>query len=281
MTEKLAERLPTLVFKGPNKISLRECRDILEDPRCGAATDFDHTAFDTSSFHRDSFTLAVGQQLGKVIKLEREYILQKLRGQSGPTVVTRLHEDYGNGATPKIIAEALAMRGQVLADMVTADADLSSYFMPGVPNFIRHLRRVNRSLGISTQSPDAFVNRFLEGAKVDDHPVTDVLPTYAVVGETSLERYQQDLTCDCTKPPVVCKPNPFTIRLAARMAGANFDSRIFYSGDSEVDGKSVCGREEFVGVIVNDTNKASNLDDEFREYRNIVVIKSFEELVAA
>lgn len=263
------------LFKG-SIVTIDDCGRALLNPAVAIVSDFDHTIIDTTQYHRTSFTRAVESQIGQPIELTEDFIVSRLRGREGTEVCQVLHDTYGQGSTPELVTNALTARRMILADLVLEQPNLGS-LIPGVASFVRQLRSYQRVAGISTQSPDIFPQQLLQCTLIDDQPMSDVFPSHAIVGETTLAEKAQAIARYEGYTPSLAKPNSYSVELAASLISGQSHEGIIYFGDSDIDGKTVAGREGFVGVLVNQ-KRAADLSLQFSEYPNIIVVESLEEL---
>lgn len=262
-------------IESQNGSKLKEVREMLISPDVLTVFDFDHTLFNTSSFHKESFhgalraverPLEITPELReKIVGRDDEYAFGILLGATGEFDKT-------------LILRAINEREKILKKMVEASGDLTVYFMKGIPDVIRSLRASGKKVGIASASPDSFVQEFVTRVNVDGTSISDVFGPEAIVGGTTVRSIRNALSVNGDVPPLD-KPNPFSIVYAAERANGKLAYPILYIGDEEMDALSVRGRDrDIVGLIVNE-KKHDILRKEFEIFKNIVVVKSVLEVL--
>ena len=148
--------------------------------------------------------------------------------------------------------------------------------MSGMVDFVRLMRTTHQRVGIATASPDAFIHQFLTKVAVDGMLLTDVFPLEAVVGSTTLRTLFKRTP---VAPPF--KPDPFSVHLAATHVEQEAGSRIFYVGDSLVDGFTLRNDRSTDGMLISGREKTRrDLSTEFDGNENIIFGDSLQLLVS-
>lgn len=258
-----------------NNIGLTEVREMLKCPYVSLVFDFDHTLFNTSNFHRKSFQGALSI-LGRSLDITPE-LGAELRGKSDEEILEILL-DVSGGVDSALVLQAVNEREKILRQMVKTDGDLTTYFMPHIPDVIRSLRMCEKKSGIASASSDGFIQEFVTRARVDGKTINDVFIPDAIVGGTTVRIIHQSLLSSGVNTPSLNKPNPLSIILSASKVNGHMDDTcpVLYVGDGEVDALSVRGRRNMTGLIVNARDN-DKLLGEFAGYGNIAVVRSMNE----
>lgn len=265
------------------RVDLNQIKDMILDPNVSLVYDFDETIAGTSHLQRESYRNAVEEVLNISFEITEEFGRTQLRGKTGPEICRILLKHFGNIEDEALVAQAVALRKNVLQRLVNAEENLTQYFIPGVDEMVRSLRRTGKKAGIASQSPDGFIHEFLQRATVDGEAIGDVFPKDAVVGETTIQGIEAAFSL--LNQPLdssLYKPVPFPIYLAAARVQQRESNHILYIGDHNVDAQCVVGKQNMTGLIVNkDEGKRTELSLMYGEQRNIVIVGSIEEVLNA
>lgn len=257
---------------GTGNLTRKDIGEMLRSPDVTLVFDFDQTIADTAVFQRPSYSKAVSQILGRQIEISAEFAKKKeLRGKDASVVCKILLEEFGGISDEEAIKTAVLLQGDALMDLLVRENVL---LMDGIDDIVRLLRKIDKKAGVASQSPDDFIDVFLQRAMVDDASIQDVFPQHAVVGRSSLMNLQKSGRQD-----VLFKPSPFSIFLAADKISRD-KKHVLYVGDNAIDARCVIGEKDMTGLIVNNTEeKRSELVLTYGGQRNIVIVGSMMEVL--
>ena len=264
------------------RASVNQIKGMILDPNVSLVMDFDETIASTIHFQRASFTDAVREVLNVNFVITEEFGRTQLRGKTGLEICRILFKHFGNVEDKKLVAQAVALRNNVLERLIIVEENCTRYLIPGVDQMVRGLRKAQKQAGIASQSPDGFIHTFLQRAIVDGKIIEDVFPKDAVVGETTVQGIEAAfaLLNQSTDPFLLYKPVPFPIYLAAGKIRQRESDHILYVGDHNVDAQCVVGKQNMTGLIVNQSEgKRKELSLMYGQQRNIVIIGSLMEVL--
>ncbi|MDE1860490.1 MAG: hypothetical protein KGH72_02115 [Candidatus Micrarchaeota archaeon] len=264
------------------KLAVREIREKLGDPRVAVVLNFDGLLFNTSSFHRHSFEVAVERVTGQRRSITDEerrtlagltdqqiagYLLRNPSPRTSPPSVSR-DLPKTNGHVDKTTQQLIEEREKALLERV-GGVGFMQFVIPGVPPFMYQLKTLGRKAGIATSSPDSFVIKLLQETGFPGFGVrmTDVIPPSAIVGSTKLTQIELEMEgSDGAGPRNIHKPDPASVYLAAIAAldaegKGHMPREIIYFGGKLIDAVTVHQEESVHGVIVSDNGVATQLRD--------------------
>lgn len=270
-------RVDTLESRAGN-LARKDIREMLKSSGVSVVFDFDHTIANTSSFHKQSFQVAL-EGVNRSFDIMPDFIKKELRGKSDEKIIEILLSVSG-GVDEDLLSRAISAREKCLEELVLNVIDLSSYLIEGIPELVEYLRNHHKRVGIASASPDGFVSEFIKKSFVGGKSMADVFVPDAIVGGTTVRVIHQALLSSGVSAPSLNKPNPLSIILSASKVGGYKDDNypILYVGDGKVDALSVRGRYNMTGLVVN-ARDSDELSGELVGYRNIVVVRSLQEVV--